>query len=374
MRTREILSLWAKYIGVQFVETADLGVTFARGQLAGLLPIAGTQLQNEGGLGFGVRIDASFNESLVIMSAGREWDTEYGADFSRTLAAAVGMILGLEHAGNLPGTTLLRLDPEFLAGSGPLTDENDFQLNASDERYEPIFPGNQDVLHGRHLHRPDSNDIDLYKFEVDFGGDDRVGLLTAETSAERLTNSSSLNTNIELFRQVQASASSSLGEGGGLEVRFDAVADGVLGNQLRIIFTQTDRSDSSAPGILIFPNAIGIDLNSNPAMETSAQEVIDALNQSDAARRLVRVSLVSGDASALIGRNDLPQNPVELSGGRVELVAQNDDYFSSDSLIRQSLETGVYYLGVSASGNDDYNGAVADSGFGGRSQGTMSYG
>ncbi len=125
------------------------------------------------------------------------------------MAAAVGEVLGLQHAGDLPPSTLMKLDPEFLAGSGTLINENDAQLNASDERYEPIFPGNQDILHGQYLYRPDGSDIDLYRFDVDFGGQDRVGLFTAETYAERLTNSSALNTNLELFRAFQATATTS---------------------------------------------------------------------------------------------------------------------------------------------------------------------
>ncbi len=128
------------------------------------------------------------------------------------------MTLGLTHAGDLPETTLMRLDPAFMAGSGPLIDANDSQLNASDEKYEPIFPGNQDILHGRYMFRDDGTDIDLYRFEVDLGDDDAVGLFVAETYAQRLTNSSSLNTNLQLYRQFQATGSTNFGLGDQLSV------------------------------------------------------------------------------------------------------------------------------------------------------------
>ncbi len=367
-RAREVLSLWANYIGVQFVETADLGITIATGQLNGLVPRPNTQLQQEAGLGFGVRVDPEFEQSLVIMAATTSWRADYGDNYTRTLAAAVGMLLGLERAGDLPETTLMRLDPTFLSGSGSLLDGNDAQLNASDEQYEPVFPGNQDIIHGSYLHRQDGTDIDLYRFEVDFGGADRVGFITAETQAQRMANSSSLDTNLELFRQTQASARTDLGAGPQLSIEFEAVADGALGNQLEIRITQTDRTNSSAPGISILPNAIGIDLNSNPAMLTTGQQVVDALQASSEARRLVRVNLV-GDGSIAVGANALTQNPVVLSGGSVDLVAQNNDYFGTDSLLKQALGSGVYYLGVSASGNDDYNAVIADAGFGGQTQG-----
>ena len=39
--------------------------------------------------------------------------------------------------------------------------------------------------------------------------------------------------------------------------------------------------------------------------------------------------------------------------GSYELLARNDDYFGRDSYLELDLGAGVYYVGVSASGNDD---------------------
>ncbi|MGN6135087.1 MAG: hypothetical protein ACTHOU_11350, partial [Aureliella sp.] len=50
-------------------------------------------------------------------------------------------------------------------------------------------------------------------------------------------------------------------------------------------------------------------------------------------------------------------------------VAANDDYFSDDSFLGLDLEAGNYIVGVSASGNNQYDPNIADSGLGGRSQG-----
>ncbi len=368
-RTREALELWAKYIGVQFVETPDLGVTIATGALTGFRPVAGTRIQQELALNFGVRIDPTFNNSLITLSATNAWGNNYGESYFRTMISAVGMVLGLEHAGNLPESTLMRLDRTFLAGLDTLTDPNNNQLNASDEQLEPIFPGNQDILHGRYLHRPDGTDIDLYRFEVDFGGGDRVGLFTAETYAQRLTNSSPLNTNLELFREVQAKATTNMGLGDSLALNFTAMRPGTQGNQLQIFFTQTSRGNATKPSVLVFPNAISIDLNATTGAESTVQDVIDAIRSSPAANALVKVELGRGNPNARIGGATLTQNPVVLTGGKFELVAQNDDYFSQDSVLRQSLTSGVYYIGVSASGNDDYNAAIPNTGFGGKSQG-----
>ncbi|HEY6565360.1 MAG TPA: hypothetical protein VIY86_12735, partial [Pirellulaceae bacterium] len=52
-----------------------------------------------------------------------------------------------------------------------------------------------------------------------------------------------------------------------------------------------------------------------------------------------------------------------------ELIAQNDDYFSEDSYLRLQLSPGEYFVGVSSTGNDDYDPTVVGTGFGGTSQG-----
>ncbi|MEZ6078178.1 MAG: hypothetical protein R3C56_21635 [Pirellulaceae bacterium] len=231
------------------------------------------------------------------------------------------------------------------------------------------MPGNQDILHASYLYRPDGTDIDLYRFEVDFGAGDRVGILTAETYAQRLGNSSPLDTELMLFRQQQASATTTMGATVPLSLRFEAVRSGAQGNQLQIFFTQTERGNASKPTILTYPNAISIDLNSTAGSESTVQDIIDAIKNSPAASSLVRVSLVTGAASTKVGDNLLSQNPVTLVGGGMQLVSQNDDYFSRDSLLTQSLGSGVYYLGVSASGNDNYNASIDGTGFGGQSQG-----
>ncbi len=55
--------------------------------------------------------------------------------------------------------------------------------------------------------------------------------------------------------------------------------------------------------------------------------------------------------------------------GTSELVAQNDRYYGSDSLIEVDLEAGEYFFGVSSAGNDSYDPAIKNSGFGGTTDG-----
>ncbi len=58
----------------------------------------------------------------------------------------------------------------------------------------------------------------------------------------------------------------------------------------------------------------------------------------------------------------------EPDGSRT-LIAQNDDYYSNDSFLELELTSGTYWVGISASGNDDYDAAVEDSGMGGVTEG-----
>ncbi len=89
--------------------------------------------------------------------------------------------------------------------------------------------------------------------------------------------------------------------------------------------------------------------------ETTLDQFIAALDNDTAARALVKVTKVSGAGNTVLGNLNITYSPITLTGGRVDLIAQNDDYFSNDSLLRLNLDSGVYYVGVSASGNDQYD-------------------
>lgn len=355
-RVREAFALWSNYLGVQFVETATSGLTIALGSLNVLTPGPNVVTQSL----WGVRIDPTYQNGLAVFSADNSWTDNYGEAMTRTAAASIGMLLGLSYAGNLDPAQLLNLDTAFL-NFPPTADRN----------FEPVLPGNQDVLHGQYIHRPEGSDIDLYRFDIDFGpnGQTREGVLVAETFAERAANSSTLDTRLALYKETQASAVSNLGAGQGLQVEFTAVRPGKLGNNLQIFVTRSDRGANALPIVNAFPNAITIDLNSTPGEETTADELIKALDGSPAARALVKVKLIGGAASTVIGNRDITYSPITLTGGNVELISQNDNYFSKDSLLRLNLTSGVYYIGVSASGNDQYDPTIANTGYGGRTEG-----
>jgi hypothetical protein len=163
-RAREVMQIWADQVGVQFIETPSQGITIATGSF-GALQGSSPEVVIENTIATGVRIDPAFENSLLILDSERQWGDNYGEDWFRASLTGVGMLLGLERTQDLPTGTLMRLSAGFVnAGNS--------NSNPADE---PVFPGSYDVLHGQHLFRPDSNDIDLYRFQVDLGDESSVG-------------------------------------------------------------------------------------------------------------------------------------------------------------------------------------------------------
>ncbi|QDV57113.1 hypothetical protein Mal33_31140 [Rosistilla oblonga] len=367
-RIREALDMWASELGVQFYETDNQGFTFATGDLSVLdndpstgapLPTGNVFTQST----FGVRVDpditttgANTNATLV-MDSFVEWGDLYGEDYFRTAIAGIGLLLGLEQAEDLPASTLMNLDSNFLANNSTL---------------EPVFPGNYDILHGQYLWRPESGDIDLYRFEVDLDDPTKLAVVTAETFAERLGDSSLLDTSLTLYKQQQASVTTDFGVFGNFEINFTAVQPGDLGNRTSVQLVITPAGSNPTPTVEVTENQISVYM-SDPD-NTTVQQVVDAINASPAAANLVTASLQLSediDPTEIPTFNGLQEDAprVLLSGGGIVSVARNDDYYSEDSFLEVELGSGVYYIGVTASGNDLPDPTISGTGFGGTTQG-----
>ncbi|KAA1257828.1 hypothetical protein LF1_03180 [Rubripirellula obstinata] len=392
-RVREALDLWSRSVGVQFRETVDSGITFAVGDPSVLPALPDTRLQSYPVLNASLRIDPTFAEPAIVFSNQANFGTAFGEDFSRKTAAGIGFLLGLEQAPGLPLQTLMTLSPQFLNASinsvqSRATPEdinafdpfypdfgfpNPFEIPSEQQELqflEPTFPGNYDTLHGQFIHRPDSNDIDLFRFVVDLDDADRLGTLTAETFAERLPDSSSLDSTLTLFQETKATAVTSFGVGVALSVEFESLRNGKLGNNTTIEFVSNDGGAVSVTQkIDAQGNAISNGLIVNiPRSGVSADAVVAAINNSPLSAGLLTGTVVRGGGE-IVGTADLNLQPVQLTGGDVEQLRRNDDYFSEDSRIIASLGEGTYYIGVAASGNDTYDPTIPESGFGGLTQG-----
>ncbi|WP_164101630.1 tandem-95 repeat protein [Candidatus Laterigemmans baculatus] len=174
-RVREIFDYYGELLGIDFIEVD--------GDSANHVVVVGDMFplgQTQSGPG-GIAGIAQNPGVLAIMDGAEAWDDSHGGSFFHVAMHEIGHLLGIGHSYDLPEGTVM--------GSQPLLGPNP----------EWVFPGDNDVVHGQYLYRPDSRDVDMYSFVVPAG---ERGEVTIETLAERLPSSSNLDTHLTLFRQT----------------------------------------------------------------------------------------------------------------------------------------------------------------------------
>ena len=261
-RVREVFDQLSDVMGVQFYEAEGEGIGVARGDMRVATP--GINVARFGALGTSGLVQVAPGEfrPTVILDSSEEWDDQLGGDFYQVAMREVTRVLGLGVTEDLPGPVVTGANNDYQDGYFPLAPfSSDLlaDLEIGESIYpagtfrDPVFPSPATIVHGQHLYRPDSIDVDLYRFVLSEAGE-----FTAETLAERADDSSALDSVLSLYR--------------------------------------------------------------------------------------------------------------EQAGSR-ELVARNDDYFSEDAFLDLTLEAGVYYVAVSASGNDQFDPANPGTGSGGTTTG-----
>ena len=165
-----------------------------------------------------------------------------------------------------------------------------------------------------------------------------------------------------------ASATSHFGTGGVVNIAFAAQAGGAVGNGIEIVVSKSDHNNASGPTIVVDLDGktVLVDLNTNAGNETTAEILVDALNEDAAASALIRVSLLEGDGATDITAAAIDYSPIVLSGSNDEVVEPG--YIGVDESARQivfrfreSLTDEVYQVsvrGTGASTLSDLDGSV----------------
>jgi len=261
-RTREILALYSQHLGVQFIETENRGLQIVTGDLRALVRPA---ITGPGEPLHEFRInDQDPTQGVLVLDSGENWYDGYGLSpdnrpswFVEALRG-IGSLLGIGHTfDQVPGVASGSNPALYNAAMFPLPDGS----IPSAFSIEPDFLSTSDIIPGQALHRPEIRDVDMYRFNV--AADGRISI---ETFAQRLDETSTLDTEITLWKF-------------------------------------------------------------NPA------------------------------------------------SNQYEIVARNDDFYSDDSFIGVDVSPNAdgsparYYVGITASGNQNYNPSIENSGLGGRTQG-----
>ncbi|QDV22465.1 DVUA0089 family protein [Aureliella helgolandensis] len=186
-RVREIFEFYSTEFGIDFVETQSAGLSIVVGDL---FPLGGEQSAPGGIIGLA-------GGSLAIMDGAETWDNSFGGrsgipgaqSFFGTAMHEIGHLLGLGHTYDQPPGTIM-------GDTGDLADPNPGLGTAGTEW---AFPGEVDIVHGQYMYRPDNRDVDTYSFTIPTG---QTGTLSAETIAERLPNSSDLDSYLTLIKRT----------------------------------------------------------------------------------------------------------------------------------------------------------------------------
>lgn len=197
-RVREVLALYSQHLGVQFIESEDRGLQFVTGDLR---PLVVSAITGNGQALHEYRVDdVNPGRGVLVLNAAVDWFDGYGLSpnqasnpaYFTELLRGIGSLLGI-------GNTFEQV-PGVASGSNPaLYNAAMFSLPdgtvPSPFSIEPDFLSSSDIIPGRALHRPEIRDVDMYRFDVASDG-----RLTIETFAQRLEETSLLDTDIKLWK------------------------------------------------------------------------------------------------------------------------------------------------------------------------------
>ena len=146
-----------------------------------------------------------------------------------------------------------------------------------------------------------------------------------------------------------------------VKVRFSAARLGTEHNGITLVFSKRDPGTFSPPQIGVLGERIDITLNVNENNETTAQQLVDAINSHAEASNLIRAELVPDTGGALNGDTDIASGPINyspliLAGAndtviRPGFVGQGDT--ANELVVRfaETLPDDIYQIDIFGEGN-----------------------
>lgn len=197
-RFREVFGILGSTFGIDFIETPTSQLptvdpnailpSSLRIVLGDMFPVGGVNANGDGNLATYARFDRFLNPvNLLVFDANENWYEGFGdapdnrPSIFESALTEIMRVLGLNDPSDLPQGSFLGYSPQ-IATSG---------------RVEWVYPGNNDVVHGQHLYKPESLNVDHYRFQLT-----TAGMFNAEVIANRLANSSTLDARAVLLRDV----------------------------------------------------------------------------------------------------------------------------------------------------------------------------
>ncbi|HJT33585.1 MAG TPA: hypothetical protein VJ783_16185, partial [Pirellulales bacterium] len=348
---REIFQLYSYYTGMSAIEVPlgavvpgvfPLPVWVGDLRVNGLLdPTSAAGV--DGPAGVGINGNTNWGASL------------YGSGFMGVAMHEIGHALGLPHDDDGPPDTVMNGGAESVTAAPGA---------------QGLFPGIADITNLRFGYEPNSNQIDLYQFSVS-----SAGTLSAETTAQRLANTSELNTLLTIYEQFNdlnlPASGAQVNNGDTFTIKDNT------GKSVTFQFTNDASQIVSTTGLLPDGNVpvVYSDGSTSPASSTQdlAVAIVTAVQSQS---QLLKPGGLN--VSATIDVRDVQlAGPITVTttGTSVpvtlarSVIARNDDYYGSDSFIGMTLNAGNYYAVVTASGNSQYDPNVPGSGWGGQTFG-----
>ncbi|MFM7159216.1 MAG: hypothetical protein ACKO3P_02470, partial [Planctomycetaceae bacterium] len=254
--------------------------------------------------------------------------------------------------------------------------EDTANVGAGLTNVELVYPGDVNLVPARNLMPVLSTDVNLYQFDLD-----QPGTLTARAIAQELQTAtglpdpSLLDPVLSLYQETYTTAKVSSFFGtltpSQVKVTFTAKQTGVGGNAIAIAVSKAALGAGAQPQVSVSGTTINVVLNTTLNSNTTAQQLINAINNNASASALVLAELESGAGTTNIAAPAVNYSPIRLAGGTTTrtLISRNDDYRGRDSLVSLSLAKGRYFIAVSSTGNTSFDPTVSDTGYGGRTDG-----